>query len=95
MNAKLDELVQRRATLVAKAAMQRTELGRVLTPWRAPLAAVDQGVLAARYLGRHPGLLVGMVAFVAVLRPRRILGWLRRGWVVWRMALAAKSMLSG
>ena len=95
MNTKLIELAERRATLVARAANQRSELAQALTPWRRPLAVVDKGVLAARYLGRHPGLVVGAVAFVAVLRPKRVFGWLRRGWVVWRIALAVKRKLSG
>ena len=95
MNTKLIELAERRATLVAKAATQRTELAQALAPWRRPLAVVDQGMLAARYLGRHPELLVGVAVFAAVLRPKRAFGWLRRGWVVWRMALAVKRRLSG
>lgn len=95
MNARLIELAERRATLVAMAAAQRTELAQALVPWRRPLALVDQGVLAARYLGRHPALLVGVVVFVAALRPRRILGWVRRGWIVWRMVLAVRGKLSG
>ena len=95
MNAKLIELAERRARLVAKAATQRTELAQALAPWRGTLAIVEQGILAARYLGRHPGLVVGAVAFAAVLRPKRVFGLLRRGWVVWRMALAMKRKLSG
>ena len=95
MNAKLIELAERRVTLVARAATQRTELAQALSPWRGPLAIVDQGMLAARYLGRHPGLLVGAVAFVAVLSPKRVLGWLRRGWVVWRLTLTVKHGLLG
>lgn len=95
MNAKLIELAERRATLVARAATQRTELAQALSPWRKPLAAIDQGVLMARYLARHPVLLAGAVAFAALIRPRRVFGWLRRGWVVWRMALAVKRRLTG
>lgn len=95
MNAKLIELAERRAMLVARAATQRRELAQAFAPWRGPLAIADQGVLAARYLGRHPELVVGAVAFAAVLSPRRVFGWLRRGWVVWRMALAMKRKLSG
>lgn len=95
MNAKLIELAERRAMLVARAATQRQELAQAFAPWRGPLAVVDQGVLAARYLGRHPELVVGALAFAAVLSPKRVFGWLRRGWVVWRMALAMKRKLSG
>ena len=95
MNEKLIELAERRASLVAKAATQRAELAQAMAPWRDSLAIVDQGVLAVRYLGRHPGLVVGAVAFAAILSPKRVFGWLRRGWVVWSMALAMKRKLSG
>lgn len=95
MNARLIELAERRATLVARAATQRAELAQALTPWRQPLAVVDQGVLAARYIRRHPALLVGVVALVAALGPKRVLDWMRRGWVAWRMVLAVRNKLTG
>ncbi|MDD5180203.1 MAG: YqjK-like family protein [Gallionellaceae bacterium] len=95
MNAKLIELAERRATLVARAATQRTELAQALAPWRKPLAAADQGMLIARYLANHPALLAGAVAFTALIRPRRVFGWLRRGWVMWRVVLAVKRRLTG
>ena len=94
MNAKLLELAERRAMLVSRAAAQRRELAQALAPWRGPLTVVDQGVAALRYLGRHPALLAGVAVGVAVLRPRRVFGWLRGGWLVWRMAAAVKRRLS-
>ena len=95
MNAKLVDLAERRATLVAKAAAQRAKLSQQLAPWRGPLAVVDQGVAAARYLGSHPALLAALLAFSAVSRPRRIVNWLRRGWVLWRVVRAARKRLMG
>ena len=95
MNARLIELAERRATLVARAATQRAELVQALSPWRKPLAAADQGMLLARYLANHPALLVGAVACTALIRPRRAFGWLRHGWVMWRVALAVKRRLTG
>lgn len=94
MNAKLLELAERRGMLVSRAAAQRTELAQALAPWRGPLALVDQGVSALRYLKRHPVLLAGGVVCAAVLRPRRVVGLLRSGWVVWRMVTAVKRRLS-
>ena len=95
MNARLLELAERRATLAARAAAQRTALSRQLEPWQVPLAVVDQGVVAVRYFKRHPELLAGIVAFVAVIRPRRVVGWLRSGWMVWRIARVVKQRLPG
>ena len=94
MNERLLELAERRAMLVSNAATQRAELAQVLSPWRGPLAVVDQGVSALRYLGRYPVLLGGMVACAAVLRPRRMFGLLRGGWLAWRMVVAVKRRLS-
>jgi len=95
MNAKLFELAKRRATLVARAATQRAELSQALAPWRGSLAVVDEGLLAVRYIRNHAALLVGVVAFVAPLHPLRVEKWLRRGWLVWRMAVAVKRILPG
>lgn len=94
MNAKLVELAERRATLVARAAVQRTELAQRLAPWRGPLAVVDQGVAAVRYLKRHPELLAAMVTFAVVIRPRRVVSWIRRGWVLWRLVRVVRRSLT-
>lgn len=95
MNAKLTELAQRRAALVARAAAQRAVLAQAYAPWRGPLAIVDQGRVAVRYIKRHPALLLGVVAVVAALRPRRVAQLLERGWVAWGAVLAVKRGLSG
>jgi hypothetical protein len=95
MNARLIELAERRAVLVSRTASQRADLAQILAPWRGPLAVVDQGVSVLRYLGRHPVLLAGVVAGAAVLRPRRVFGWLRGGWPAWRVVVAVRRKLSG
>jgi len=95
MNAKLIELVERRTTLVARAATQRAELSQALAPWRRPLAVVDEGWVAVRTIRNHDALLAGVAAFVAPLHHRRVGKWLRRGWLVWRMTLAVKRILTG
>jgi hypothetical protein len=95
MNAKLIELAERRTTLAARAATQRVELSQALAPWRGSLAVVDEGLVVVRYIRGHAALLVGVVAFVAALRPLRAAKWVRRGWLVWRMAVAVKRILPG
>ena len=95
MNAKRIELAERRAALVARAAIQRAELLQALAPWRRPLAVVDQCLAPVRYIGSHPALLVGAMAFMAVIRPKRMARWLQSGWWVWRTARAVKQGLRG
>lgn len=95
MNAELIRLAERKASLVSKIGRQRTELAQVLAPWHEPLAIVDKGLLAVRYLKCHPVLLVGLAIVSVVLRPKFSARWFQRGWVVWKMALAVKRGLSG
>ena len=95
MNAKLIQLTERRTTLVARVATQRVRLSQTLAPWRGSLAMVDGGFVAMRYIRNHAALLVGVAAFVVPLRPLRVARWLRRGWVVWRMAVAVKRIVRG
>ena len=57
------------------------------------MAVMDEGLVAVRYIRNHAALLVGIVAFVAPLRPLRVARWLRRGWVMWRMAVVLKRIL--
>ena len=96
MSDKLIKLAERRATLVARSAHQRTEVARAMEYWRRPLALADKGLGVVRYFrNRRPALLAGVVVVAAIWRPKSVLGWIRRGWGVWRMALAVRRRLSG
>ena len=93
MNAKLIEMAERRKTLVARVATQRAKLSQALAPWREALAVADRGCVAVRYIRSHAPLLVGAAAFVVPFGPWRAARWLRRGWLLWRTALAVKRIL--
>lgn len=95
MSDKLIKLAERRATLVAISAHQRMEVAQAMAVWRRPLALADKGMEMVRYLRhRRSALFAGAVFAAAIWRPRSVLGWLRRGWGVWRMALAVRRRLS-
>jgi hypothetical protein len=85
MNDKLIQLAERRERLVAQAAAQRIALAQNIEAWRIPLARVDLGLAALRFIKRHPAFLVGGSILFAALRPGRVVKWLRRGWVAWQM----------
>lgn len=96
MSSKLIKLSERRATLVARSAQQRTEVAQAMEPWRRPLALADKGLDVVRYIRqRRPVFLAGVMVIAAIWRPKSMLGWLRRGWGVWRTAQAARRRLSG
>jgi len=85
MNKKSILLAERRERLVAQAAAQRMTLAQSVEPWRIPLARVDRGLAALRYIKNHPAWIVGGVVLLAALRPGRAGKWLGRGWVTWQM----------
>lgn len=85
MNKHLSRLAERREHLVAQVAAQRIQLAQNIEPWRVPLARVDQGLVALRYIKHHPAWIVGGGILLAVLWPGRIGKWLGRGWVTWQM----------
>jgi len=95
MNNKRIQLAERRAALVAKAANQRMELTEAFAPLHALLMIADKGLQTLRSLAQHPVLLAGAVALAVAVRPKRWLFVLENGWLVWRLALAAKRRLEG
>jgi len=76
----MSELMQTRGELLARIAVQREQMSEIEAEWRAPLAVADQGVVAVRFLRRHPWLVAG-VAAVFVIRRRSVAGL---AWGVWR-----------
>jgi len=95
MNNKIAQLAERRASLVAKMANQRMALTEAFAPLHVPLTIADKGLHAFRYLAQHPALMAGAVALTVMVRPKRWLFMLESGWMVWRMALAARRRLEG
>lgn len=94
-NARLIELAERRATLIARAATQRNDLAQATSPLRTIFSAIDQGIAIASYLRQRPILLAGAIAALILIRPGFFLKWLKRGWLAWRFSLAIKRTLSG
>jgi hypothetical protein len=90
MNKKIAQLAERRAYLKFRIANQRMALAEAVAPFRGPLAILDKGLQAFRYLAKHTALVAGIVAFAAVIRPNRWLFMLEKGWMVWRLASAAR-----
>lgn len=88
MSHQLADIALRRGRLLERIAGQRADLGRRMQPVKQVLDGVDRGVLGvrrgARYLKNHPGIVVACLAALAVLKPRRVWRWGRRGFIAWR-----------
>jgi hypothetical protein len=82
--SQVSEIRAKRAQLLARAAVERERVSAQLGAWEAPLVLVDKSIEAMRTLRRHPQWIVAAVVVLAVLRPRRALGWARNGLIAWR-----------
>lgn len=71
-------LAQRRTALRAHCALQREELSDVARNIESRLGAVDRGINIVRRYAARPALLVGALALLTVIGPRRLLRWAGR-----------------
>lgn len=93
--SKAEHLARRRQQLLVRSSELRQQLAQdaqVLTPW---LGAADGVRVATAWLQRHPEWVVGAVATLVVLKPRRVLSWGLKGWSGWRMWQRARAAWAG
>jgi len=83
MNKQMIEVMQRRADLLARIAVQREQVAEISSRWQTPLALADQGLAAVHYARSHPVLIGGVVALIAARR-RGVVGMVQSAWRVWR-----------
>lgn len=83
MNA-LEDILNRRARLVAEADAQRQSLAGELEACRHVLKVADRGIAWAGWLRARPYLVVALVTAIAVLRPKLAFAWSARIVTVWR-----------
>lgn len=87
----LATIARRRAVLVTQAAAQRDELGRLIEPWRKPLALADRGIGIVRRLRAHPFAVAAGVALLVWLGRGRLSGWVGRLLAVWQLYSSLRS----
>jgi len=95
MRARLMALHARRGELAARAAGERDRVAGLLDATDAAGAWLDAASRLAAEARRHPLLFVAVAAFVVALRPRRILGWLLRGWSLYQIYKRGWSVWQG
>ena len=90
-------VLEKRQRLVEQADRERDELSRVTDRWRKPLSVVDRGLAIARGIRQSAPVLglaagVGMAA-LAILRPRGLGEWVRRGREAWQALDAGRKAI--
>jgi len=89
----LTELARRKEQLIARAEQQRRVISVSCLQLQKPLAMVDRGIAAVRYLRAHPLLLAAGVLAAAAIGRRNLLGWTGRGLFIWRALRSAQLWL--
>ncbi|HKS55222.1 MAG TPA: YqjK-like family protein [Steroidobacteraceae bacterium] len=79
MSKRFDQLSAHHSNLLARCAVQRRQLGESAEEIEHELGRVDRGVAAVRRVLRHPAMIGGAVAVVALVGPRRLLRWATSG----------------
>lgn len=92
MKKRLAELACRRRVLIEKIEAQRMEVAGISQQWQKPLALVDAGVKAVRFIHNHPALVAGGVATFLALRHKGITGLAQEGWRLLRLYPAIFSL---
>ncbi|MGQ0512161.1 MAG: YqjK family protein [Betaproteobacteria bacterium] len=89
MRERLLTLAGDRSRLSARAQAEREHLSTLLAPADAAASLATSlfqaGRRAADQARRRPLLVAAGVVLLVVLRPRRAVSWLARGWSLWRL----------
>ncbi len=80
MNKRLKALAIRRHLLVKTIDSQRLELAEISLRWKMPLAVVDTGINAAKFMHNHPALVTGSIAAVLAWHKNGLAGMTLQGW---------------
>lgn len=72
----------RRGEMIAQAAEQRAALAQQIQDWQRPLEFLDRAWTVIRYIKSRPLLVALPLGLLAFRRPRLMLRWFNRGWLV-------------
>jgi hypothetical protein len=80
MKKRLAAVAHRRRGLLEKIEAQRMEVAEISQHWEKPLALVDVGLKAVRFIRNHSALVAGGVAALLAWRREGIVGLAQKGW---------------
>jgi hypothetical protein len=86
VSRRFDQLSSHHSNLLARIAVQRQQLGETAEEIEHQLGRVDRGLAAIRRVLSSPVLIVGAVAIVALVGPRRLLRVSTKGLMLYSTA---------
>ena len=83
---RFNQLAAKHSNLRLRAAVQRRELGATMNEIEHQLSGVDRGLERATRVLRNPVVIVGGVALVAMVGPKRLMRWVTKGALLYSTA---------
>jgi hypothetical protein len=86
MSQRFDQLSGHHSNLLARCAVQRRQLGESAEEIEHELGRLDRGVAIVRRVLRHPAMIGGAIAVVALVGPQRLLRLATKGLMLYSTA---------
>ena len=83
---RFNQLAAKHSNLRLRSAVQRRELGDTMHEIEHHLSGLDRGIGTVQRLIKNPAVIVGAVALVALVGPKRLVGWASRGALIYSTA---------
>ena len=93
MNSTALELALKKQRLQIASEALRADFGACASGLMPAFSGADMAVAGAHWMRRNPEFVVAAGVALLVIRPRRVLGWARRAFVVWRIWLSFREFL--
>jgi hypothetical protein len=86
VSERFNQLSAKHSNLRLRAAVQRRALGSTMNEIEHHLSGLDRGLGAAQRWVKNPAVIIGGVALVALVGPKRLMGWVSRGALIYTTA---------
>ena len=83
---RFNQLAAKHANLRLRSAVQRRQLGATMNEIEHQLSGVDRGLARATSVLKNPAVIVGGVALVAMVGPKRLMRWITKGALLYSTA---------
>ena len=83
---RFNQLAAKHSNLRLRSAVQRRELGATMNAIEHQLGGLDRGLGAAQRWIKNPAVIIGGVALVALVGPKRLVRWASRGALIYSTA---------
>ncbi len=83
---RFNQLAAKHSNLRLRAALERRALGSTMNEIEHHLSGLDRGLGAAQRALKNPAVVIGGVAVVALIGPKRLMRWVSRGALIYSTA---------